>query len=805
MKFTLSWLKDYLKTDCKLDEIIASLTDIGLEVESVNDLAKDLAHFIVGEIISVEQHPNADRLKVCKVSTGNGVNQIICGASNARAGIKVVVARPGDFIPGLDTIIKVGKIRGVESYGMMCSERELELSDEHEGIIELDNKALVGAKYVDQRTDLDIVIDIAITPNRPDALGVRGIARDLAAKGLGEFKLRAIPRVKGTFKSPISIHLNSDVITSACPIFVGRYIKGVSNVQSPKWLQDRLIAIGLRPISALVDITNFLTYDSARPLHVFDAAKLGGELTVRKAREGEVITALDGSEYKLNSEDTVISSGDRIESIAGIIGGMNSGCGTDTTNVLLESAYFDPIATARTGRKLRINSDARYRFERGVDPLFVQEGIDFATQLISDICGGEVSEVIIAGKKPNVDKEIHLRPDRVDSLIGIKIPKEEQERILKALGFGVSKKNTSLNIKVPSWRPDVSGEADLIEEIVRITSLSKLEGIPLKKTNLGVMKPVLTPLQKRIMRVRRGIVSLGMNECMSYSFIDEKSAEIFAEENAPIALLNPISSEMTHMRPSIIPGLLQAAGRNQARSYYDLKLFELGEVFFGNKPGDQRTNVAGIFVGKYLPKNSYSNSRDVDVFDAKKIVESILIDMEVSIERLSIAREGLGNYYHPGRAAKVSLGPKNCLATFGEIHPTIKKHYDLKGSVIVFEIFVDKVPFPKKRKLIRPSIKISEFQPVDRDFSFVVEVDCEVESIRRAIVSSEKDLITEARIFDIFEGEEAENQLGKNKKSVAFMVRLQPLDTTFTDNDLELVSQKIITSVKNATGALLRA
>ena len=805
MKFTLSWLKDHLKTDMHVDDIVEALTDLGLEVESVSDPTKELNHFTVGEIVQAEQHPNADRLKVCKVATGDGCRQIICGAPNARTGIKVVVAHPGDYIPGLDTVIKVGNIRGVESYGMMCSERELMLSDEHDGIIELDSKALVGTKYVDQCNELDIVFDIAITPNRPDALGVRGVARDLAAKGVGELKLREIPRVKGSFNSPISIHLSEDVLNEDCPLFTGRYIKGVTNMESPKWLQERLVAIGLRPISALVDITNFVTFDSARPLHVFDASKLSGELTVRKARKGEIIVALDGSEYTLSSEDTVISSGNVVESIAGIIGGMNSGCGGDTKDIFLESAYFNPISTARTGRRLRINSDARYRFERGVDPLFVEKGIDFATQLIIDICGGEVSETLIEGENPYIDKEVILRPNRVDSLVGMRIPKVEQERILIALGFNVSHKDNLLCVKVPSWRSDVYGEADLIEEIVRVTSLSKLKGIPLQKSNLGVMKPVLTPLQKRVSRTRREIVALGMNECISYSFIDEKSATLFAGTMQTVALLNPISSEMTHMRPSLLPGLLQAAQRNQARSLNDLKLFELGEVFFGRNPGEQAIHAGGIFVGNYLPKNTFDNQREVDVFDAKKVVESTLNDMGVSVENLSILRDGVPAYFHPKRAGKVSLGPKNALAFFGELHPKIVKAYDLKGPVVAFEIFIERVPFSKNRKLIRPPIKVSELQPVERDFSFVVETRYEVDLIKKAILNGEKEVINEARVFDIFEGKEAEQQLGKNKKSVAFMVRLQPLKTTFTDAELEAISEKIISRVEKMTGAKLRS
>ena len=805
MKFTLSWLKDHLETDVTVDELVLGLTDLGLEVESVDDPIKKLGHFLVGEIVQADQHPGADRLKVCKVAIGSTSQQIICGAPNARAGVKVVVAQPGDYIPGLDRIIKVGKIRGVESHGMMCSERELMLSDEHDGIIELNRNAISGDRYVDHCGELDIIIDIAITPNRPDALGVRGVARDLAAKGLGKLKTSVIKKIEGTIESPISINLSKDVISQDCPLFMGRYIRGLKNHVSPKWLQDRLVAIGLRSISALVDITNFITYDCARPLHVFDVSKLSGDLTVRKAKFEESILALDGSEYQLSVMDTVISSGGRVESLGGIIGGMNSGCGPETTEVFVESAYFNPVSTATTGRRLKINSDARYRFERGVDPLFVEQGIDIATQMILDICGGEVSEVLIEGKAPNTDKELILRPERVDSLIGIKINKEEQARILRELGFVVYENSNLFHIKVPSWRPDIFGEADLIEEIVRVTSLSKLQGKPLKKINVGVLKPVMTALQNRISRVRRQIVSSGMNECISYSFIDEKSSNFFGLKEKPIILVNPISSEMTHMRPNLIPGLLQAARRNQSRSYNDLKLFEVGEVFFGSKPGEQTTHAAGIFVGKDVARNAHSAPRDVDFFDAKKVVELALSDMRISLDGLSLLREGVATYYHPGRSGCFSLGPKNVLASFGELHPKILKHYQIKGSAVAFEIFIDNIPFPKQRKLTRASIKMSEFQPVERDFAFVVEVVCEVDLIKKAILASSRELITEARIFDIFEGKEAEKQLGKDKKSVAFMVRLQPISATFTDSDLETISANIISSVEKVSGGYLRS
>ena len=804
MKFTLSWLKDHLETDASLDHILLSLTDLGLEVEEVLDPMDKLKHFTIGEVLEAEQHPDADRLKVCKVLTGQGIKQIICGAPNARAGIKVVVAQPGDYIPGIDTTIKVGKIRGIESVGMMCSERELMLSDEHDGIIELGAHATIGQRYIDFCDNLEITINIAITPNRPDALGVRGIARDLSARGVGQLKDKEIPKIPGTFKSPVSVYIEKDVIEQDCPLFVGRYIRGVKNVQSPKWLQERLIAIGLRPISALVDITNFVTYDYGRPLHVFDADKLKTELTVRKAKFNEKVTALDGVEYELSVDDTVISSGNLVESIAGVIGGMNSGCSSNTKDVFVESAYFNPISTAKTGRRTKINSDARYRFERGVDPKFTEPGIELATKLIIEFCGGEVSEVVIEGRMPSIETIITLRPSRVDSLIGMKISRAEQIKILKALGFIVFDKNDDIIAEVPSWRPDVFGEADLIEEIVRVRSLSKLKGVPLKAIKNGVSKPILTPLQKRLSVLRRQIATLGMNECISYSFIDKRSSELFSRNGSNTILTNPISSEMSHMRPSLLPGLFQAASRNQSRSYNDLKFFEIGEVFFGNQPGEQNTHASGIFIGNYFPKNSYNSQRSVDVFDAKKVIELVLSQMSISTEKLTLIRANTANYFHPGRSAILTLGPKNPLATFGELHPKISSFYDLKGSAVAFEIFVDNIPFPRQRKVTRGPLKLSDFQPVERDFAFVVERNCEVESIRKAILSSEKNLITEARVFDIFEGREAEKQLGENRKSVAVTVRLQPLDSTFTDNEIEIISERIIRNVEQDSGGTLR-
>ncbi len=557
MKFTLDWLKEHLDTAATLDEITFALTDLGLEVESVTNPAARLAAFTVGEVIEAVQHPDADKLRVCRVATAGGEKQIVCGAPNARTGIKVVVAAPGDWIPGIDTTIKIGRIRGVESHGMMLSEREMELSDAHDGIVELPADAPVGARYIDV-VGFDPVIDVAVTPNRPDALGVAGIARDLAARGLGRVVTPEIEPVEGAEPCPVGVYLAPDVAGEACPLFAGRLIRGVSNGPSPQWLQDRLRAIGLRPISALVDITNFVTYDRNRPLHVFDADKLHGAITVRLARPGERLTALDGKTYAFDGSETLVCDEQGAEAIGGVIGGMRTGCTPQTVNVFVESAWFDPKRTARTGRRLRINSDARYRFERGVDPAFTPVGIELATRMILDLCGGEASDVTVAGDVPQTARGYPLDPTHVDRLVGMEIPRAEQVRILAALGFAPAGRGDLLEVAVPSWRPDIQGSADLVEEIARIASLSRLEGRPLRRP-AGIARPILTPMQRREGQARRRIAALGYNECVTYSFIDHVAAATFGGGREATRLENPISSEMSHLRPDLLPG--PAAGR----------------------------------------------------------------------------------------------------------------------------------------------------------------------------------------------------------------------------------------------------
>ena len=801
MKFTLSWLKDHLDTTATVEEIADALTDLGLEVEGVQNPAAKLAPFTLAKVLHAEKHPDADKLRVCTVLTDEGEKTIVCGAPNARAGITVVLAKPGDYVPGIDVTLGVGKIRGVESLGMMCSERELELSDEHNGIIELPS-GTVGQKFVDwlaeNRPDaVDPVIEIKITPNRPDALGVRGVARDLAARGLGQLKPLEIEAVPGGFESPIRVEIDPALKEKGCPLFAGRLIRGVSNGESPDWLKERLEAIGLRPISKLVDITNYFTYDLNRPLHVFDAAKVQGKLRIVPAAEGDEILALDGKTYALRPGQMVIKDANGPESIAGIMGGEHSGCTEATTDVFLESAYWDPITIAAAGRALKINSDARYRFERGVDPAFTLPGLELATQMVLDLCGGEASAVVVDGAVPDTARAYRLDPARVSRLVGMDIPAETQRATLEALGFTFEGDMA----RVPSWRPDVLGEADLVEEVARIASLTKLQGKPLPREVSGVPGPILTPMQMRERMARRTIAALGYNECVSYSFIDAASAGLFGGGAEATRLENPISSEMTHMRPDLLPGLLQAAARNQARGFADLALFEVGPAFTGGEPGEQVLQAAGLLVGASAPRDPWASRRAVDVYDAKADAEAVLAAIGAPA-RVQINRK-LAGWWHPGRAGNVALGP-NVLATFGEVHPKVLRQMGVKGPAVAFTIWLENAPFPKAKTPTRPALAISGLQAVERDFAFVVDSGVEAITAVNAALGADKALIAEVSVFDQFTGAKAEEQMGAGKKSIALAVRLQPKDKTLTDAEIEAVAAKIVEKVTKATGGTLR-
>ncbi len=804
MKFTLSWLKDHLETAAPLEDILYALTDLGLEVEGVDNPAESLGAFRICKVIEAAPHPNADRLRLCRVATypgGEGTAmvevQVVCGAPNARTGLIGVFAPVGTHVPGTGVDLKPGVIRGVESNGMLCSERELMLSDDHDGIIDLPEDAPLGARFIDYRGLNDPMIHIKVTPNRPDALGVRGIARDLAARGLGTLKPLEIPAIAAGFESPVRVEIAADLRAKGCPLFAGRVIRGVTNGPSPAWLQARLRAIGLRPISTLVDITNLFTYGLNRPLHVFDVAKVSGPLRIRGAVAGEVLLALDGKTYALKPGQMVIADDNGPESLAGIMGGEASGCGEDTTQVFLESAYWDPITIATTGRALKINSDARYRFERGVDPDFTLPGLDLATAMIIDLCGGVASGVVMDGAVPDNSRAYRLDCARVISLVGMDIPEAEQRRTLAALGFTMN----GAMATPPGWRPDILGEADLIEEVARVASLSKLVGKPLLRETAGVPRPILTPLQKRERVARRTLAGLGFNECVTYSFIDQASATLFGGGSDAVRVDNPISSEMSHLRPNLLPGLLQAAARNQARGFMDLALFEVGPVFHGGEPGEQAVQATGLLIGATVARDPFASRRMVDVFDAKADAEAVLAALGAPA-RVQISRK-VAEWWHPGRSGVVALGP-NMLAAYGEVHPHVLAALDVKGPAVAFTVLIGNIPFPKVKTPTRPALTLRDLQAVERDFAFVVDRGVEALVLVNAAAGVDKVLIEAVRVFDQFTGEKAEAQMGAGKKSLGLTVRLQPQDKTLTEAEIEAVSARIVEKVVKASGGTLR-
>jgi phenylalanyl-tRNA synthetase beta chain len=805
MKFTLSWLKDHLDTQAGVDIIAEALTDLGLEVEGVADPAAALGPFRIARVIEAVPHPNADRLRVCRVETfpdgpgGPAVEvQVVCGAPNARTGLVGVFAPPGTHVPGTGVDLKPGVIRGVESNGMLCSERELMLSDDHDGIIDLPADAPLGARYVDWKGLNDPVVEVKVTPNRPDALGVHGIARDLAARGLGRLKPLAVTPVPGAFATPIAVRIDPSLKAKGCPHFAGRLIRGVRNGPSPDWMQARLKAIGLRPISALVDITNYITFGLNRPLHVFDAARVTGDLRIHPAQGGETLLALDGRTYTLAAGQMVISDDHGPESLAGIMGGEASGCTPETTDVFLESAWWDPITIAATGRALKITSDARYRFERGVDPAFTLPGLELATRIVLDLCGGEAGTVVQDGAPIDPTRSYRLDPARVVSLVGMEIPEATQRATLEALGFRLD----GNAVTPPSWRPDILGDADLVEEVARIASLTKLRGAPMTRSQPGVPKPILTPLQVRERSARRSIAALGYNECVTYSFIDARAAALFGGGSDAVRVDNPISSEMTHLRPDLLPGLLAAAARNQARGFMDLALFEVGPAFQGGEPGEQHLQATGLLVGAAAPRDPHGSRRPVDVFDAKADAEAVLAALGAPL-RTQISRKAAA-WWHPGRSGVIGLGP-NAMATFGELHPRVLQAMEVKGPAVAFTVLVANVPAPKVRTATRPALAISDLQAVERDFAFVVDKGVEALTAVNAAQGADKALIESVRVFDQFTGDKAEAQMGAGKKSIALTVRLQPVTATLTEAEIEAVSARIIEKVTKATGGALRA
>ncbi|MDD3668781.1 MAG: phenylalanine--tRNA ligase subunit beta [Alphaproteobacteria bacterium] len=785
MKVSLSWLKAYLKTEAGAAEIAGRLTSIGLEVEEIIDNASKLTPFIIGEIVAKDRHPNADRLNVLSVSTGTEKLQIVCGAPNCYVGMKSVLARPGDVIPLYNEKLEKGVIRGVESMGMLCSEKELGLSEDHEGIIDLKTDLPAGTPAA-QAFGADAVIDINVTPNRPDCLGVKGIARDLAATGIGVFVNVPAEEIAGSFKSPVSVKIED----KACAQFLGRYIRGVKNGPSPKWMQERLIAAGLRPISALVDVTNYLTLCDCRPLHVFDADRIAGGLVVRAAADGEKLLALDDKEYTLATGQLVIADDSGVQSIAGVMGGIPTACRAETTNVFLESAYFDPISVAATGRDLNIVSDARARFERGVDPASCARGLLDATRLILDICGGEASEVVSAGAEPEGRRDIAFDFDLVSRRCGMDIPKAEQAAVLKKLGFSV-KKNI---VSVPSWRMhDVAQPVDLVEEIVRIYGTEHIPALTMRPESLPT--GILLPHQKREVAVRRCLADRGLNQAITYSFTDSRLARRFGSKGIRVA--NPIASDLDEMRPSLIPGLLAAVKRNQDRGIKDVRLFEVGPEFLSHAPGDQRLVACGVRAGDCMPRHWLAQARAVDAYDAKADAAAALAAVEAPQAQVYADAPA---WYHPGRAGSMKLG-KNALAYFGELHPLVLKDFDIKTPVVAFEVYLDNVPASKPKSKLQKALKLSPFLPVTRDFAFVVDKDVPAEKLLSCIRSVNKDLIADVSVFDVYAGD----KLPADKKQLAVQVVIQPADKTMTDDEINALATQIINLAAKNTGAALRS
>jgi phenylalanyl-tRNA synthetase beta chain len=802
MKFTLSWLKEHLETFASLDDIVETMVAVGLEVEEVDDPAERLSAFTIGEVIAAEKHPEADKLKVCRVATRDGELQIVCGAPNARAGLKVAYAPVGAYVPGIDMTLTKAKIRGVESHGMMCSARELEMGDDHDGIIEAPAAAKVGDPVAKWLGADDPVIDFEVTPNRPDTNGINGVARDLAAAGIGKLISPEPKPAKGAFACPQKIALEfPEGAQSACPVFAGRTVKGVKNGPSPKWLTDRLRAIGLRPINALVDITNYLSYDRARPLHVYDADKLTGVIRARLGRAGEKFLALDGKEYEVDEIMCVIADDKAVLGLGGVMGGEDTGCTVETTNVFIECAYFDPLRTAKTGRKTGINSDARYRFERGVDPAFIVPGLEMATQLVLDFCGGSASEIEIAGAVPQPDKTVLFPPSEVKRLTGMEVAPQEAERILTALGFKVSKSDP-WQVDVPSWRPDIEGKADLVEEIARIAGFDRLP-----TTTLPMLKPVetpkLTPGQDRRRLARRALAARGMLEAVTWSFLDQRHAELFMSANEirakGLVLANPISSDLGVMRSSVLPNLIAALQRNADRGRDDLALFEVAPIYAGDQPTDHQNAAGGARLSNPL-RHWQDASPRADVFIVKADAIAALEAAGAPVAGLQASADA-PNYFHPGRSGVLRLGPK-ALAHFGEIHPRVLKAMDVDGPVFGFEAFLDAIPEAKKKPTkTRPALDAPEFLALTRDFAFVVDEDVAAEALLKAVRGADKKLIVNVALFDVYRGK----GVAEGKKSLAVEVTIQPREKTLTDEEIEAVSARIVAQVEKATGGALRA
>jgi phenylalanyl-tRNA synthetase beta chain len=802
MKFTINWLKRHLDTSASAAEICAKLTAIGLEVESFEDKAAAFAPFKVAYVEKAEKHPDADKLQICTVKTETGTIQVVCGAPNARTGMKAIFAPDGTYIPGLDVTLKKTKIRGVESNGMLVSEREMQLSDEHNGIIEVADTFEIGTPLSEIYGLNEQLIEINLTPNRADCTGVRGVARDLAAAGLGTLKPQDESPVKSTFKSAISVKIED---TEGCPLFLGRTIKNIKNAPSPKWLQDMLKSIGLRPISALVDITNLMTMDQARPLHVFDADKIKGDIIVRTSRDGESFDALNDKSYTLQAGAIAITDDNGLLGLGGIVGGASTGCTDETVNVFLEAAYFTPLRIARTGRFYDVQSDARYRFERGIDPAFTFAGIEMATRLILEICGtdkSEVSEIVQAGQCPPVKEPISFNPSYTEKLGGIIVEKTQQISILRDLGFDVQDNGSTLTVQQPSWRGDIEGKADLVEEITRIFGYDNITPVSVRNEKTFTAAAETQTLM-RARTARAAMTVRGMDECVTWSFMSKNLAAQFgSNDNPALALSNPISADLDQMRPSILPNLIEAARRNTDRGFANISLCEVGPIFQSSKIDGQQYMASGIRAGQFTPRHWATDQalRPVDAYDAKADAMAVLAACGAPAENAQISRDA-PSYYHPGRSGALRLG-KSVLAYFGEIHPALLEDMDVKGNIVGFEVFLQNIPAPRKKdSTAKPLLTLSPFQPLKRDFAFIVKDTTASDDVLKAAKAADKSLITDAVIFDIYTGKGVDEGF----KSLALTITIQPTQATLTDEQIDNLMNAVINAVAEKTGGKLRS
>ena len=788
MKFTLSWLKDHLETDASVERVVDAMTMAGLEVEHVDNPAAKLAAFSVARIVDAVQHPNADRLRVCQVDTKDGRKEIVCGAPNARAGLTTIYAPLGAYVPGSGITLEARPVRGVVSNGMLCSAAELETASESDGIMELSDDLAVGVSAA-EALSLEAVIDFEVTPNRPDWLGVIGIARDLAAAGVGKLKDISVNPVPGKGACPIDIRVNGD----ECPVFAGRLIRSVRNGPSPAWLQRKLLAVGLRPISALVDITNLMSYDRCRPLHVYDAGKItGGFIEARLGRGGEQLEALDGKTYAINAEVCVIADGSGAVGLGGVMGGESTKVSEATTDVFVESAWFDPIRTAQTGRTLGIVSDAQYRFARGIDPQFVVPGLELATQLILDLCGGEASEIRVAGQAPASPEAIDFDRAFVRKLSGLTVDRARIDQILSDLGFTLS----GDTVTPPSWRRDVEGKADLVEEVARIEGYAALPAEPLPE----LPRPIggtLTVRQTRIRNARRAMAARGYGEAVTWSFMRTPWARLFGGGDDRLRLANPIASELDCMRPSALPNLIEAAARNARKGFADAAIFEVGPNFRGDEPQDQWAAVAAL-IAPHAPRRWDGGSAD-PLFALKADLLALLDEM--GAPTLQVVQGQNASWWRPGRSARLQLGPKTIIAEFGELHPAILKALDAEGPMLAFELNLDAIPEPKRKATkTKAALELSQMMPLSRDFAFLVAADTAAGELIRPIVAADRALIAEARVFDVYHGQGVPDGM----KSVAVEVTIQPRDKTLTEAEIDALSGRIVAAAEKAVGARLR-